>query len=250
MHQSVADSLGRRIASGDLETSSLLSLAGIEAEYEVSRTVSREAMRLLESVGMLKAKRRVGLTVTAPSEWDVLNPRVIGWRLDGPGRDAQLRTLMEVRVAVEPTAARLAAAHATDAERAELVRLASELTDLGSRRLGTSEEYLRTDVAFHQTLLRASRNEMLAALDDVVEALLVGRTRLGLSPAAPIPEVLDHHAATARAVHAQLPEAAEVCCRALVDRVRHEFAWVEFADRGAGVAGEAGRTRRDPGSAL
>lgn len=223
MHQSVAESLGRRIAGLDLSTGSVLSLAGIEAEYGVSRTVAREAMRLLESLGMLKARRRVGLIVADQSHWNVLNPRVIEWRLDGPGRQAQLRTLIDLRVAVEPTAARLAAIYASDQQRTALVALAHQLREMGEQRLGTTHEYLMTDVSFHQTLLRASGNEMLAALDGVVEAVLVGRTRLGFSPDLPVAEVLDHHETTARAIMQQMPEAAEVCCRALVTRVRLEL---------------------------
>lgn len=223
MHLPVADSLGRRIAGHELSTGSVLSLAGIEAEYGVSRTVAREAMRLLESLGMLRARRRIGLIVADPGHWDVLNPKVIEWRLDGPGREAQLQSLTDLRIAVEPTAARLAAVHATDDERTALVTLARQLRDMGERRLGTTHEYLMTDVHFHQTLLRASGNEMLAALDGVVEAVLVGRTRLGFSPALPVAEVLDHHETTARAIVERMPEAAEVCCRALVTRVRLEL---------------------------
>jgi DNA-binding FadR family transcriptional regulator len=80
-----------------------------------------------------------------------------------------------------------------------------------------------TDVEFHQTLLRASGNEMLAALDQVVKAVMVGRTRLGLSPAIPVAEVLDHHVTTAQAIRERMPEAAEVYSRLLVARVRAEF---------------------------
>lgn len=80
-----------------------------------------------------------------------------------------------------------------------------------------------TDVDFHETLLRASGNEMLESLDQVVRAVLVGRTRLGLSPAFPVPEVLENHVTTARAINECMPEAAEVYSRLLVARVRAEF---------------------------
>jgi DNA-binding FadR family transcriptional regulator len=223
LHHHVADSLGRRVAGYELPAGSVVNLAGLESEYGVSRTVAREAMRLLESLGMVEARRRVGLIVADERHWNVLSPQVIEWRLAGPGRDAQLRSLLDLRVAVEPTAARGAAIHATAGEREQLAELAGRLREMGEQGLGQTEEYLMTDVEFHQTLLRASGNEMLAALDQVVKAVMVGRTRLGLSPAMPVAEVLDHHVTTARAIRERMPEAAEVYSRLLVTRVRAEF---------------------------
>lgn len=227
LHRRVADSLGRRIAGNELPAGSVVNLAGIEHEYGVSRTVAREAMRLLESLGMVEARRRVGLIVAEARHWRVLSPLVIEWRLAGPGRDSQLRALLDLRVAVEPTAARGAAIHATTEEREQLLELAKRLHEMGHQGLGQTDEYLATDVQFHQTMLRASGNEMLAALDQVVEAVMVGRTRLGLSPVMPVAEVLDHHVTTARAIREQMPEAAEVYSRLLVVRVRAEFALPE-----------------------
>ncbi|WP_125778158.1 FadR/GntR family transcriptional regulator [Antribacter gilvus] len=223
LHRHVADALGRQVAGGDLAAGSVVNLADLEREHGVSRTVAREAMRLLESLGMVEARRRVGLIVAPPEHWNVLSPQVIEWRLSGPGRDAQLRTLLDLRVAVEPMAARGAAEHATDAERQRLVMLAERLLEMGRAGLGQTEEYLETDVEFHQTMLRSSGNEMLAALAQVVKSVMVARTRLGLSPSDPVQAVLEHHVTTARAIRERMPEAAEVYARLLVSRVRAEF---------------------------
>lgn len=223
LHHHVADALGRRVVEGTLPVGSAVSLASLEHEFRVSRTVAREAARLLESLGLMVARRRVGLIVADFKHWNVLSPRVIEWRLAGRGRNDQLRTLLDLRIAVEPTAARSAAEQASPEDRARLIELADRLRALGEQGLGQTPDYLRTDVDFHQTMLRASGNEMLAALDQVVEAVLVGRTRLGLSPSVPVAEVIDHHAATAKAIAAQMPEAAELYSRLLVTRVREEF---------------------------
>jgi DNA-binding FadR family transcriptional regulator len=231
LHRRVADSLGRRIAGHDLPAGSVVNLAGLEKEHGVSRTVAREAMRLLESLGMVEARRRVGVIVADDARWNVMSPQVIEWRLAGPQRDAQLRSLLELRVAVEPTAARSAAIYARPEERERLLELAVRLRELGRKGLGQTDEYLMTDVDFHETLLRASGNEMLEALDQVVRAVLVGRTRLGLSPAHPVPEVLDNHVTTARAINECMPEAAEVYSRLLVSGVRAEFALPDPPDR-------------------
>lgn len=223
LHHHVADALGRRVVEGTLPVGSAVSLASLEQEFRVSRTVAREAARLLESLGLMEARRRVGLIVADSRNWNVLSPRVIEWRLAGRGRNEQLKTLLDLRIAVEPTAAHSAAEQASAQDRKRLIELADKLRDLGEKGLGQTPEYLRTDVDFHQTMLRASGNEMLAALDQVVEAVLIGRTRLGLSPSVPVAEVIDHHVTTAKAIAERMPEAAELYSRLLVTRVRAEF---------------------------
>ncbi|MTG87984.1 FCD domain-containing protein [Cellulosimicrobium sp. BIT-GX5] len=225
LHTTVLDTLGRRITSGDAPAGTPLTLESIGTEFGVSRTVAREVMRLLEGLGLVRSKRRVGIVVLGIEDWNVLDPRVIRWRLEGPGRDAQLRTLTELRHAVEPLAAAGAARHATDAERAELVAAAARMRLLGEA--GDLEEFLRLDVRFHEILLRASGNEMFGALAGVVAAVLSGRTHLGLMPASPVPEALDQHEAVARAVADADAEAAEAAMAAIVGEVRSALGGVE-----------------------
>ena len=70
-------------------------------------------MRVLESMGLVAARRRVGITVLPPARWNPFDPDIIRWRLAGPDRLRHLQSLSELRSAIEPLAARLAAAHAT-----------------------------------------------------------------------------------------------------------------------------------------
>ena len=51
----------------------------------------REAMRILESMGLVESRRRVGITVRPIAEWNVFDPKVIWWRLSGPDRGARRR---------------------------------------------------------------------------------------------------------------------------------------------------------------
>ncbi|MCB7136093.1 FadR/GntR family transcriptional regulator [Cellulosimicrobium marinum] len=221
LHTTVLDTLGRRITSGDAPAGTSLTLDAIGAEFGVSRTVAREAMRLLEGLGLVRSGRRVGIVVRGIDDWNVLDPRVIRWRLDGPGRDAQLRTLTELRHAVEPLAAAGAAQHATQDVRDELVAIAARMRLLGEA--GDLEEFLDLDVRFHELLLRSSGNEMFGAIAGAVAAVLSGRTHLGLMPASPVPEALDQHEAVARAVAAADPDAAEAAMTAIVGEVRRSL---------------------------
>lgn len=198
LHISVLDALGREITSGELAVGQVLTLERLQRRFGVSRTVARESMRLLEQLQLVTSRRRIGIVVRPTHEWDVLDPRVIRWRLDGPHRSAQLRSLAELREAVEPLAAAAAARHGSGDQRTEIVAIAAQMRAVGEA--GLRAEYLTLDIAFHTCLLRASRNEMFAALTDVVAEVLAGRTHLGQIPREPRAVSLDAHDAVAQAV--------------------------------------------------
>lgn len=218
-HAGVLDRLGGSIASGSRAPGTVLTLAALEEEFGVSRTLVREVVRVLESMGMVESRRRVGITVRPPRDWNPFDPRVIRWRLAGPGRDEQLRSLTELRAAIEPVAARLAAARADEPTRRRLVELAARLRELGEAHRGTDPEYLEVDTAYHALLLEASGNPMLSALQDAVAEVLSGRTALGLMPRRPDPGALEDHEATAAAVAAGDGDGAEARARSVVTEV-------------------------------
>ncbi|MGH8792280.1 MAG: FadR/GntR family transcriptional regulator [Stackebrandtia sp.] len=222
LHSAVLDTLGMKIVSGELAPGAVLTLERLRQDFGVSRTVMREVMRLLESMNLVVSRRRIGIVVQPATQWRVFDPRVIRWRLDGPGRDAQLRTLTELRIAVEPLAAAAAARHAAAGDRARIAELAAQMRRRGEA--GQLEEFLELDVEFHSLLLRSCRNEMFAALTDVVAEVLAGRTHHGLMPKAPEPIALDLHEQVARAVQAGDALDAESAMYELVQEVRAAIA--------------------------
>ncbi|MFU8947522.1 FadR/GntR family transcriptional regulator [Mycetocola zhadangensis] len=224
MHGDVLNELGQRIAAGNPQPGSVLKLALLEKEYSASRTVIREAIRVLENIGMVASRRRVGITVQPRENWDSLDPYLIQWSLRGPFRHQQLEALMELRVAVEPMAARLAAERATATQRAELLRLAERLNDLGEQGLGQTAEYLDADLAFHSLLLTSSTNPLLAALEIPVREVLAGRTHLGLHPTVPAPGTLEEHLVVAKSIASGDGDQAETHSRSHLLGVWREIA--------------------------
>ncbi|CAN3984426.1 FadR/GntR family transcriptional regulator [Kitasatospora purpeofusca] len=207
--------LGPAIASGELPEGAVLRAEELEERFGVSRTVVREAVRILEGMRLVASRRRVGITVQPRSDWDVFDPLVIRWRLAGADRSAQLRSLGSLRLAVEPAAAALAARHATDDERRRLSALAVELTM--TARAADLATFLRHDIEFHSTVLQASRNEMFAHLGDTVGAVLTGRTEYHLMPHQPEPYAIRLHREVAEAVCAGDAERAEQAMRTIVE---------------------------------
>ena len=226
LHSSVLEALGSRIVSGGLAPGQVLTLDGVDTEYGVSRSVSREAIRVLESMGLVAARRRVGVTVQPRASWNVFDPRVIRWRLDGADRSNQLLSLSELRMGFEPVAAALAARRATPEQCGVLAAAVSDMVVHGTS--GDLEAYLDADTVFHRTLLEASGNEMLRALGGVVEEVLAGRTHHHLMPSTPNPDAIALHETVARAVRLRDATAARDAMRQIIDEaadaMREQFA--------------------------
>jgi len=206
VHEEVLEKLGPDLLWGELSTVDDLRLELIEDRYGVSRTAAREVIRVLEAMGVVTSRRRVGITVRHRQEWNVLDPRLIRWRLAGPERAGQLRSLSQLRAAVEPVAAALAAHAATPTQCGDLTAAVIGMSVTGQA--GDLDTYLEHDIRFHSTLLRASGNELFAALTDVVAEVLAGRTLHGLMPATPDPGAIRLHADVAQAVQARDTDAA------------------------------------------
>ncbi len=215
LHGDVLDALGARITSGELAPGTVLTLDGIARTYSVSMPVAREAVRVLQSMGLVTSRRRVGVTVQPRSAWNVFDPRVIRWRLEGEDRTAQLLSLSELRRGFEPVAAALAAQRATPEQGRTLAAAVADMEVHG--RAGDLEAYLLADQVFHRTLLQASGNEMIASLAGMVGEVLAGRTHHDLMPARPNPVAIALHDEVGSAVRRGDAVGAEAAMRRIID---------------------------------
>ncbi|MDQ4006729.1 MAG: FCD domain-containing protein [Actinomycetota bacterium] len=222
LHHGVLERIGAAIITGTYPPGHVLTLERLCSEQAVSRTVAREVVQVLQSMGLVASRRRTGVTVLPRSGWNVFDPSVIRWRLAGPERTSQLRQLTELRAAIEPPAAASAAVHASPSRRARLGELAALLEDAGAA--GDLDTFLDHDVEFHTVVLQASGNDMFAGLTEVVEAVLRGRTRHHLMPAHPKPEARRLHSVVADAVAGGEPEVAQAAMTAIVAEVVAEVA--------------------------
>ncbi|WP_399883137.1 FadR/GntR family transcriptional regulator [Streptomyces sp. BBFR51] len=211
LHGRVLDTLGPAITAGEYPAGSVLRTDELAQRFEVSRSVMREAVRVLESMHLVESRRRVGVTVLPECEWNVYDPQVIRWRLAGTERPRQLRSLTVLRSAIEPVAAGLAARLATAEQCAELTECA--LGMVANSRGHRLEEYLFHDVAFHRVILTASGNEMFARLGGVVAEVLAGRTHHDVMFEDPDPAAVTLHVQVAEAVRARDAERAEELTR-------------------------------------
>jgi DNA-binding FadR family transcriptional regulator len=221
LHAQVLDLLGLAICSGQLPSGSVVRIEEFEERYKVSRSVVREAIRVLAAMGMVASRRRVGVQVLPASEWNLYDPQVIRWRLASPDRIAQLRSLTELRAAVEPEAARLAALRAPLGTASELMGLAGKLWEAGKS--DDPNDFLVVDIEFHRLVLSSSGNEMFAKLNTLVAEVLTGRTNYGLMPRHPHNEALQLHVDVASAIQRGNPEDAHDAMLNIMQRAFREM---------------------------
>ncbi len=214
LHERLLNRLGPDLVAGDLAGATDLRLDMLEERYGVSRSVAREAVRVLESLGLVASRRRVGIIVRPRTDWNVFDPRLIRWRLNGPDRHDQLRSLSELRRGIEPVAAALAAANASPHQRGELTGAAIGMSVTGNA--GDLDAFLDHDVRFHTTLLEASGNDMFAGLAGVVAEVLADRTHHRLMPTRPNPVAVRLHGDVAEAIAASEAAQAESAMRDIV----------------------------------
>ncbi|QBJ92716.1 FadR family transcriptional regulator [Streptomyces seoulensis] len=170
LHGQLVQQLGQMIVSGDLGADRPLVPEEIGQRFEVSRTVVRESLRVLEAKGLVSARPNVGTRVRPVSDWNLLDPDIIEWRAFGPQRDDQRRELNELRWTIEPLAARLAAGHGREDVQQRLVDLVEILSHALAQ--GDALTFSRADAEFHGLLIQVAGNRMLDHLSGIVTAAL------------------------------------------------------------------------------
>ncbi|MCX4765498.1 FadR family transcriptional regulator [Streptomyces sp. NBC_01275] len=170
LHGQLVQQLGQMIVSGDLGADRPLVPEEIGQRFEVSRTVVRESLRVLEAKGLVSARPNVGTRVRPVSDWNLLDPDIIEWRAYGPQRDDQRRELSELRWTIEPLAARLAAGHG----REDVQQRLADMVEIMGHAMGQGDAltYSRADAEFHNLLIQVAGNRMLEHLSGIVSAAL------------------------------------------------------------------------------
>lgn len=161
------DELGGGVVTGDYATGdSLPTEAKIAEKYEVSRTVVREAMKMLSAKGLVKAWPRRGTIVQKEENWNLMDPDVMKWILKRGMSVKLVRDFLNMRLAIEPAAAEMAAR-----EGAETKQIEAALEMMHSAAAGGGDS-LTADCTFHAAILEASGNRFFAQMSPLVDTAL------------------------------------------------------------------------------
>jgi DNA-binding FadR family transcriptional regulator len=168
MHARIVRDLGMRILAGEFRTGDRLPAeATLLAEYEVSRPVLREAVRVLVAKGLVLSKQRAGAIVRPRNEWHLLDPDVLYWLIQSQPQGDFVETLLTVRRIFEPAAAAIAAHTASDEA---LKGIAQAYAGMEAAR--TPQDLLEPDLAFHRRIAEATSNDLLAYIGNMLSLAL------------------------------------------------------------------------------
>jgi GntR family galactonate operon transcriptional repressor len=220
LHGEVVYTIGRRIVSGELKPGDPLPPEDeLTADFDASRTVLREAVRVLAAKGLVEARPKTGTRVRRREEWNILDPDVLSWRVAATPEPKLYSEMTEVRLAIEPIATRLAATRTTEEEVAAIEEAYAAMED------GVDDQraYLAADLRFHDRILAGCHNELLTHLGVVLRAVLQNTFELTTKPKTSRRRALPFHRAILEGIAERDEDKAEAAARALIADTRADI---------------------------
>ena len=197
-------------------------------EMGVSRSVVREAFRILGAKGLIRSRTSDGTRVQAHGEWRLLDPDVMNWRIKAGDTKSLLQDLLKVRLVLEPGVVYTATLTASDAAR-DRIRAAwdwkqQEFRTPDANYAERRQRFIDADLEFHRAFLAAVESDLLSQLFAVIEAALgllldlQMRARGYTTEMIGMEESQELHAAVFDAFERRDPETAQSAMRDLIAR--------------------------------
>jgi GntR family galactonate operon transcriptional repressor len=213
LHGELVHRIGLDIVSGRLEPGDVVPASESDDESQASRTVFREVIKVLTAKGLVESKQRVGTRVRSRRFWNLLDQDVLAWQLESGSRLQSFAEVAELRLLIEPAAARMAAERATKVEVKKLRSAYRRMDEAASD--ATLDAFLTADVEFHQTILTSCHNELIEQLASILRNIF----RLSFSISAHMRvQSLSMHEVILIAIEDNDPLAAESAMRALITK--------------------------------
>jgi DNA-binding FadR family transcriptional regulator len=213
-HAQVVDAIGADIIQGRLAQGSVLSRdEELVSRFGVSRTVLREAIKTLTAKGLLVARSRVGTKVRPRDDWNMFDADVLRWHMEGGTGKDFYADLSEMRLAIEPYGASLAAGRATSDDIAAMRRTVERMALAPDRR-----SFAAADIELHRQVTRASGNVFMHSVSALIEAALLSSFWISSPAEDPIiqSKVAEEHGRIVEAIEARDPRSAEAAMRHVI----------------------------------
>lgn len=165
---SVVEELGLRILNGTYAPlQALPTEPELMAELRISRTVLREAVKILAAKGLLVSRPKSGTQVRPSRHWNLLDPVILDLYCRVFDYSEFAQNFQKLRVIIEPEAAAMAAAQRNERQ---LRALDEAYGAMKSAR--DIADWTRADLAFHEAILEATGNPFMQPLGSLIRAAL------------------------------------------------------------------------------
>jgi GntR family transcriptional regulator, galactonate operon transcriptional repressor len=216
LHGQTVELLGSRIVQGVYSPGTALLPEELEGELGISKSVLREALRVLAAKGLVVSRQKRGTIVRSRSDWNLLDESLLRWL--GEPDDAFIEDINEVRKIVEPAVAELAAERRTDGDLDDLENALAGMEKAGS----DAAAVIQADLLFHRLLLFAAHNELLSRMEVVIEAGLRVRDEV-VHRGKSWPDATPGHRAVYEAVRAGDAAGARSAMDSLLEQATSDF---------------------------
>jgi DNA-binding FadR family transcriptional regulator len=165
---SVVEEIGYRVVSGRYGVGENIPTEPVlMAEMEISRTVLREALKILIAKGLLESRPKVGTRVKSKRSWNMLDPTILRLYCRVADYSDFAEQFQQLRFMIEPQAAALAATNRSE-EQHQAIATAYE----AMANAQTLREWTEADLGFHQTILEATGNPFVMPLGSLIHTAL------------------------------------------------------------------------------
>jgi DNA-binding FadR family transcriptional regulator len=213
----VMDEIGRRIVTGFYAAGEVLPPEfSLCAEFRLSRTPLREAMKRLNAKGLIVVGPKSGTKVLPQRHWSQLDADVLRWRFAQGASDDLIDQLYELRLVFEPEASRLAALHGDAGDHAAIMATYRRMEEL----IADPERVISADLAFHMAIIAATHNIFLISVSTAIGAALKAQFELGAKRRTFPRAELDMHRLIRDAILGGDSEAAATHTRDLIEASR------------------------------
>ena len=221
LYHIVAARLGTQIANGKLQSGLVLPNENVLCEeLGVSRTVLREAIKVLASKGLVEVRRKTGTRVRPATDWSMLDAEVLAWIFAGPVVPETLAYLIDFRKMIEPAAARMATDSATPQELLKIDLAYRRMEEVANEVVPSVE----ADLSFHLAILEATHNPFLRSFGSLIRSALRGSFRYTSSNHALYLHSLKLHRAVFEAMKARDGALAEWAMVAMLTQTSSDIA--------------------------
>jgi GntR family galactonate operon transcriptional repressor len=219
LHGQIMQTLGRRIVQGDWAPGVVLPTEErLCEELGVGRSALREGVKVLVGKGLLQTRTSAGTSVCSSQSWNLLDPDVLAWRFTPSPNPADIVVLANLRVALEPGAARLAAESADTTARRSVELAMAKLWAT----VDIPEAFIQADLEFHRAIFIASGNDLLLYIHDAVSIAASAVRPLHTLSVEHNRDTLDNHNRVAVAIRKGHHRQAEEAMRTVVEVARDD----------------------------